>query len=241
MSKLEKNSLTTANNDIVKLATSKNPEDYVSKEKSIYDLINILDYPIASIKEFILQELIFLNAAMSEKLQLTNEMLKMLVTIIIDNFDTITPGGLRKAIRQGISGQYGQIYQMNVNTVLSWIRKYQEEDIFDEETGEPIPGSRTYQLRQSIKEKREREKSEFTVNGERNLASALRAALNLNNKVREFKPNQKHLDLFKKIVPTFTDEEIEKGIKDWNKRQRPQYLEILESEKKKRNFDVGSS
>jgi len=206
-----------------------------SKEYSLYNLINVNLIAVNDIRKLIADELTYLNAAMNEKLQLNSAMLKLLIETILSDFDTITPAGLRKAIRQGISGQYGQIYQMNVNTVLTWIRNYLAEDKFHEETGEPLPGTRTERLRKTVQEKREQEKKEFAIIGNRNLASALRAALNLNNKVREFKPNPKHLDLFAKMVNFFTDEEIDQAIEDWKKRQRPQYLEILENEKTKRH------
>ena len=175
------------------------------------------------IKEELTNCLILLNVGLNEKMQLNTEMIKMIIDLVLNDFNGLTIPGFFKCIRKGIKGDYGPVYQMNVMTVTGWIQNYLSSDAYMQ---------RIYELRKKHELSKSEELNKMYAG---DMVLVMKEALKMTEpKAREYKPKQIHLDQFKEVVRLFSNEEIDEAIKDWSKRQRPQYLEILEKEKETR-------
>ena len=198
-------------------------QDEVQKSNCIYDLVQFDGVKIIDIKREITTCLAMLNSSLNANMKLTDSMIKMIVDIVINDFNGLTIVGFFKCIRKGISGEYGQVYQMNVLTVTGWIQRYLSEDEYwasVDELRHKHGLNKNAELRSMLKG---------------DMIEVMKLALKLTEpKPKEYQPKQIHLDQFKSVVKLFTDEEIEKALEDWSKRQRPQYLEILNKEKESR-------
>ncbi len=143
--------------------------------------------------------------------------------MVINDFNGLTIVGFFKCIRKGIKGDYGQVYQMNVMTVTGWIQQYFNEDEY---------WLRVDELRRKHNQNKNAELKSM-LKGD--MIEVMKSALKMTEpKPKEYKPKQTHLDMFESIIKLFTDIEIEKAMYDWSKRQRSQYLELLEKEKESR-------
>ena len=184
-----------------------------------YDGVKILD-----IKREIITCLSLLNVGLNANMKLTDDMINIITDMAIHDFNGLTIVGFFKCIRKGFRGDYGPVYQMNVMTVTGWVQRYLSADEYME---------RVYELRRKHDQNKNDELRSM-LKGD--MIDVMKSALKLTEpKPKEYRPKQYHLDQFKEVIKLFSNEEIEKALEDWSKRQRPQYVEILNKEKESRN------
>lgn len=199
-------------------------QEEVQKSNCIYDLIMYDNVNENDLKAEVIKCLVLLNENLNEKMKLTDSMIKTIVDMVLNDFNGLSIVGFFKCIRKGLRGDYGQVYQMNVMTVTGWVQQYLSADEYME---------RVYELRRKHDQNKNDELRSM-LKGD--MIDVMKAALKLTEpKPKEYRPKQYHLDQFKEVIKLFNDEEIEKSIEDWSKRQRPQYVEILNKEKESRN------
>lgn len=199
-------------------------DEEIKKTNCIYDIIHFDGIEAHDIKIEVVKCLTDLNQGLSDRMKLTDNMILMIVDLVMNDFNGLTIVGFFKCIRKGLKGDYGQVYQMNVMTVTGWIQQYLSSDEYLE---------RVYKLRREHEASKNDELKSMMVG---DMVLVMKEALKMTDPgPREYKPKQVHLDQFKQVIKLFSDTEIDQAIQDWSKRQRPQYLELLEKEKKSRN------
>ncbi len=198
-------------------------EDEIHKTNCVYDIIHFDGVNIFDIKEELTNCLILLNAGLNQNMQLNTGMIKIIIDLVLNDFNGLTIVGFFRCIRKGLKGDYGQTYQMNVMTVTNWIQQYLSVDGYM---------SRIDELRRKHYQNKNAELRSML---EGDMIEVMKSALKLTEpKPKKYQPKQIHLYQFKQVIKLFTNEEIEKALEDWSKRQRPQYLEILNQEKESR-------
>lgn len=200
-------------------------DDEVQKSNCIYDLVQFDGVRVPDIKAEITDCLVLLNAGLNDKMQLNDGMIKMIVDLVLNDFNGLTIPGFFNCIRKGLKGDYGKVYQMNVMTVTDWIQQYLSSEEYL---------ARVYELRKKHEHEKSEELNKMYV-GDMHLV--MKEALKMTEKKpKEYVPKQKHLDQFKEVIKLYNDVELDQAIKDWEKRQRPQYLELLNNEKESRKL-----
>ena len=195
----------------------------IKKTNCIYDIIHFDGVEAHDIKIEVVKCLADLNTGLNDKMKLTDEMIIKIVDLVMNDFNGLTIVGFFKCIRKGLKGDYGQVYQMNVMTVTGWIQRYLSSDEYLE---------RVYKLRREHDVSKNEELKSMMVG---DMVLVMKEALKMTDpRPKAYKPKQVHLDQFEQVIKLFSDVEIDQAIQDWSKRQRPQYLELLEKEKKSR-------
>lgn len=211
------------NKSLISYINEASIEEEVKRTNCIYDIIHYDGISRNDIKAEVIKCLTDLNQGLNQNMKLTDNMIIMIVDLVLNDFNGLTLVGFFRCMRKGLKGDYGKVYQMNVLTVTDWIQQYLSSEEYME---------RIYKLRR----KHDRDKSEeLNKMYAGDMLDVMKQALKISEKKPvEYKPKQIHLDQFANVVKLFNEEELEQAIKDWSKRQRPQYLEILEKEKKSR-------
>lgn len=79
----------------------------------------------------LVQDLMELLIWLDEQVSLNNKMSTQQITncayMIVESFAGMTLEEVGLCFKQALQGQYGELYRLDTNTVLRWLRKYQQE------------------------------------------------------------------------------------------------------------------
>ena len=215
--------LAIENKSLLQYINTATIEEEVIKTNCIFDIIHYDGIKPDDIKAEIIKCLTDVNQGLNKNMKLTDNMIIMIVELVLNDFNGLTLVGFFKCIRKGIKGDYGPVYQMNVMTVTGWIQNYLSSDAYMQ---------RIYELRKKHEQSKSEELNKMYAG---DMVLVMKEALKMTEpKAKEYKPKQIHLDQFKKVCKLFSNIELNEAIKYWGKIHRPQYLEILETEKETR-------
>jgi len=108
----------------------------VERGKVIQDLENLpAYYTLREIKVFdedgLIQDIMELLLWLDEQLSLNNKMSTAQITncayMVAEEFAGICLEEVGIALKQGLNGHFGEIYRLDTNVILNWLRKYRKE------------------------------------------------------------------------------------------------------------------
>lgn len=128
-------------------------------------------------------------------------MIKNIVEYIFTDYNSMPIPAIITCLENGLKGEYGKYYTVDTGVVLQWIERYNSEDL--------------HQQRLSLlREKRQQDKTtELQKMQNSDMHQLLKDALELSSRNKKKPVNKNALKLYEFAIRTYTDEELEKAIK----------------------------
>lgn len=150
---------------------------------------------------------------------LQNSVMQMLVEDIVDKYKYDSIEDVQQCLKKGRRGDYGPTYnKLNMIIITQWMSNHLQEKASVREQA-------AQNIKHSDKVTFEDWKRLFDSAPKQSNAQAIGKRT-----ANEYKPSAQQLKMFQGIVKTFTSAELQKALKQWSTRQRPQHVQIIEKE-----------